>query len=334
MRRPESETRSPLSVHYLSTLRFSDRWLDALRQAAPGVEIRQLTVEDPGQVPADVWAQVDVLHTGSVLPDPRIAPRLRWVQLDTAGIDHLAGHPIWASGAQVTTIGGVSPVPLAEYVIMMVLGVSHRLPDLLEAQRQRDWPSPAERWRRFLPRQVAGSTIVIVGYGRIGREIGRLARALRMEVVGVNRSGAPAGDDVEVVPVSRLASVIGRGDWVVVVTPLTAQTRGLIGAEVLGQLKPGSVLIDVGRGGVVDEDALRRGLDAGRPATAVLDVFAREPLPPSDPLWTHPAVILTPHVSGFAPAYESEVLRLVADNLRRFQSGQPLLNHVDGARGY
>lgn len=324
-----------MGVRYLSTLSFSPSWLARLRACVPDIEVEQHTVTDAAEIDPAIWADVEVLHTGSVLPDPTVAPRLRWVQLDTAGVDHLAGHPVWASPIAVTTIGGVSPVPMAEYVTMMVLAISHHLRELLDGQQRQEWPTAAERWRRYLPRKVPGSTMGIVGYGRIGAEIGRMARALGMDAIGISRSGSDArADGVEVVSTERLPDVASRCDWLVVVAPLTPATRGLVGGEVLRRLPPGAVMIDVARGGVVDEGALLEALDSGALDTAVLDVFAEEPLPAAHPLWSHPRVIATPHVSGFAPDYEHAVFELLVDNLRRYTAGESLRNLVDKERGY
>ncbi len=338
-------------IRYLSTLSFPDDWLDAVRAVSADVAVEQIPADKPSDVPDETWAYVDVLHTSAVLPKPTTAPRLRWVQLDTSGVDHLRDHAMWTAPVEITTIGGVSAVPLAEYAMFAVLGMAHRLPAMLEARARREWPAPVQRWQRFLPAPLDGATIVVLGYGRIGREIGRLARAHGMTVVGVTRTGAPYSpadrdrfahfgrgaadrDPAEVVPVDQLREVLPRADFLTVVTPLTERTRGLVGAAELAALKPGAVLINVARGGVVDETALRAQLDAGNLAGAVLDVFDDEPLPPDSPWWDHPLVLPTPHVAGLAPAYSEQVQQIVVENLRRFLAGEPLLNRVDRARGY
>lgn len=329
----DRERRDDAAVRYLSTLRFSPEWLARLRGAAPTVDVVQIPAQRVTDIDASVWAEVEVLHTGSVIPAPSLAPRLRWVQLDTAGVDHLVGNPIWDTDVAVTTIGGVSPVPMAEYVLMMVLVHSHHLRALLEGQAGHEWPSPTDRWARYLPRRVPGTTMGIVGYGRIGTEIGRVARALGMGVIGVTRSGIASGDD-EIVASSRLLEIAPRCDWLVVVTPLTEETRGLVDAEVIAALPPGAVVINVSRGGVVDETALLAALESDRLAGAVLDVFDEEPLAPESSLWSHPRVLVTPHVSGFAPHYEDAIFELVRENLRRYEAGEVLVNLVDRTRGY
>ncbi|MFT4083748.1 MAG: D-2-hydroxyacid dehydrogenase [Nocardioides sp.] len=334
---------------YLSTLDFDAAWLDLVRSRVPGVEVRQIRAATADDIPDAVWREVEVLHTSAVLPDPGAAPRLRWVQLDTSGVDHVVGTPLWDSRVDITTIGGVSPVPLAEYVICMILGFAHRLPALLQARETRTWPDAQERWRTMLPARLSGATVTIVGYGRIGREIGRLARAHRMDVVGVTRSGAidhardgtqasfgerVDHDGVEVVDPGRLHEVLGRSDYVVVVVPLTTETRGMIDAAALAATKPGATLVNVARGGIVDEEALLAALRSGHLAGAALDVFDVEPLPADSVWWDEPNVFVTPHASGLAPSYAEQVLDIVTSNLARFERGEPLLNLVNRDRGY
>ena len=337
-------------VRYLSTLSFDEDWLARLQAAVPEVEVRQIPARSPAEVPSSVWAEVDVLHTSAVFPAPAAAPSLRWIQLDTSGVDHVSAEPIWASDVAVTTIGGVSPVPLAEYVLWAILGTAHRLPQLRQVTTSREWPDPTSRWQRFLPASLPGATLVVVGYGRIGREIGRLADAFGMKVVGVTRSGsagraeaplladfAPSRhspDPAQIVGPERLQEVAATADYLVVIVPLTPETRNLVDAEVIAGLKPGAAVINVARGGIVDEQALAAALRSGAISGAVLDVFEVEPLPPTATWWDEPNCFVTPHVAGLAPLYSDQVLDLVSSNLRRFVNGEPLLNLVDRERGY
>ncbi|BEP14766.1 D-2-hydroxyacid dehydrogenase [Acidothermaceae bacterium B102] len=338
-------------MRYLSTLGYSTEWLDALRAAVPGLDVQQITADKASDVPDEVWARVDVLHTSTVFPEPAVASRLRWVQLDTSGIDHVRESPQWASPVQITTIGGISPVPLAEYVMFGVLGLAHRLPAMLDVQATRRWPSASVRWEKFLPARIDGATMVILGYGRLGREIGRLAQAHGMSVVGVTRTArlrtpdelalladfgrsGEGSAEVEVVGPERLHEVLGRADYLVVVLPLTAETRGAVGPEAVAALKPGAYVINAARGGIVDEAALLEALRSGAVAGALLDVFDDEPLPPDSPWWSEPHAFVTPHVAGLAPRYYEQVLEIVVGNLRRFADGAPLHNLVDRVLGY
>lgn len=333
-------------INYLCLLPLNVELLGRIRGASEGVEVRQLTEEEATELPPTDWAQVDVLHTSAVVPDPAIATRLRWVQLDTSGVDHLRKHPIWASDIPITTIGGISPVPLAEYVMWAVLGSAHRLPALLEIREQRRWPSPAQRWQHLMPAPVRGATIGIIGYGRIGRELSRLADSFGMHVLGLSRTagqarrgaqyGTPSSNPVnaELLGPDRLQELMARSDYMVVIMPLTDATANMVDATALHAAKVGSVLINAARGGIVDEAALRRELRAGRIRGAVLDVFDDEPLDSEDDWWDESGVFVTPHVSGLAPAYETGVGDIVCENLGRFRRGDELMNLVDRIRGY
>ncbi|MFF7331860.1 D-2-hydroxyacid dehydrogenase [Streptomyces sp. NPDC090306] len=348
---------TPAPVHYLSTLSFPDRWLDELRTRHPGLQVTQVRADSAAEVPGEVWRRTEILHTGAVFPGRTAdVPNLRWIQLDTSGADHLRGTTAWDLPVPLTSIGGISPVPMAEYVMMMLLGLAHRLPRAVDIQRGGRWPSLAERWNTLMPRQLRGATVGIVGYGRIGKEIGRLAGQFGLTVLGLKRgrgtrageffdgTGAPgtgttatAGADThaaELYTPAELHAFLARCDYLVVTCPLTDETRGMIDAAALGHLKDGAMVVNVSRGGIVDETALRDALRSGRVAGAALDVFDEEPLPAGHPWWDEPNVLLTPHVAGFAPDYERQTLELVSANVARFLDGRELLNLVDRAHGY
>lgn len=337
---------APTPVHYLSTLSFPDWWLDRLRVRHPGLTVTQIHAESPADVPDEVWRRTEILHTGSVFPESaEAAPRLRWVQLDTSGADHLKGTSAWDLPVPLTSIGGISPVPMAEYVMMTLLGLAHRLPRAIAIQQGGVWPSLDERWNTLMPRRLRGATVGVVGYGRIGQEIGRLAGQFGMTVLGLKRGrgtrsgeffGSPATDaaQAELYTPDALHAFLGRCDYLVVTCPLTEETRGMIDASALDALKDGAMVINVSRGGIVDEDALRAGLRSGRVAGAALDVFDEEPLPDGHFWWREPGVLLTPHVAGFAPDYEEQTLELVGTNVERYLTGRELVNLVDRTHGY
>jgi phosphoglycerate dehydrogenase-like enzyme len=227
---------------------------------------------------------------------------------------------------------------MAEYVMAMVLGFAHRLPVAARMRSRRHWPEDGERWELYRPLHVPGSRMAIVGYGRVGAGIAEAAAAFGIEVVGVSRTGARSyGREVpgvRVVGVRALDEALAGAHWLVVCAPGTPKTMGLIGAEQLAALAPGAHVIDVARGGVVDEAALQEALGAGRLAGAALDVFAEEPLPGDSPWWDHPAVLPTPHIAGLAPDYEERVLALFKENVARYLEGRPLINVVDRQLGY
>ena len=361
-----SSPRHPL--RYLSTLRFGDDFLDRLRAVSPALSVQQVPAAAAADIPTELWAQVEVLHTSGVLPPAGAAPALRWVQLDTSGVDHVRSEWLWHSDIAITTLGGVGPVAMAEYVMFSVLGLAHRLPALVKSRRRRRWPAPADSASIFTPLPVRGTTMVILGYGRIGQEVARLAVPFGIRVVGVTRTGVtePAAAEhrydgrwvasrpaaltvraaeaagavtsedgaVTVVGQDRLDEALGVADWVVVVLPRTPETIGLINAARLATFKPGAVLVNASRGGIVDEGALLDCLRRGTLGGAMLDVFDSEPLGAESAWWREPGVFLTPHVAGLTPDYAAHVEHIVTENLSRFLAGRPLLNVVDRAKGY
>lgn len=343
---------APLEV--LVTVEQPPEFLEAVQRVVPGTVVHHLPVdpeslaarEDPlSVVPADLLAAAEVIYTSSVLPGAEVAPRLRWVQLDTSGIDHVRHTPLWdRREVAITTLGGVSPAPLAEWVMMMVLAHAHHLRATETLGRSGTWPTREERWQGLMPRNLRESTLAVVGFGRIGQEVARLARAFGMRVTAVRR-GTPEPstlrfgaeqpvDGVVEAPLAALTSVLAEADYVVLTVPLTPQTQNLFDARLLATLKPGAVLVNGSRGGVVEEAALVPLLDDGSIDLYASDVFETEPLPAGHPFWGHPRVVVTPHVAGFAPDYLQAVTRLVTDNLRRYAAGEPLLNQADRERGY
>ncbi|MBA3416777.1 MAG: D-2-hydroxyacid dehydrogenase [Chloroflexia bacterium] len=351
-------------VNVLSTMAFPDEWLERVRTVSPRLTVTQYTAATAAEVPAALWRETDVLYTGSALPDPSQAPRLRWVQLDTSGVDHVQTTGLWATGVEFTTLNGVAPSNMAEFAVMMMLAFGHRLRLMVELQGRREWPTFQERWDRFMPSELRGATVGIVGYGSIGREIGRLAHALGMRVLAMRRSGTGAGagagagaglgegataretyripslaqttnpEPDRVFLPAQLAEMLPECDYVVLIVPYTAATRHMIDERALRAMKPSAVLVNLARGGVVDETVLVRALREGWIAGAALDVFEEEPLPADHPLWSMPNVLISPHVAGLTPHYHERVMGVFAANLQRFLDDQPLLNRVDRERGY
>jgi phosphoglycerate dehydrogenase-like enzyme len=221
--------------------------------------------------------------------------------------------------------------PIAEYVLMMILAVSRRLPSLLELQSERTW-QPLES------RELGDITVGIVGLGSIGSAVAELASAFGCRVIATRRRGgdpdAPAPGVDRVLPAEGLPELLAESDFVVLAAPLTPETAGLFGDAAIARLKPGAWVINIARGELVDERALARALRDGRLAGAVLDTFAEEPLPPGSPLYDLPNVILTPHTSWSSTRVMDRSVELFCDNLRRFAAGQPLRNVVDPSAGY
>ncbi|GAB4538091.1 MAG: D-2-hydroxyacid dehydrogenase [Anaerolineae bacterium] len=331
-------------VYVLSTLSFPDELLDRLREVSPRVVVRQHNAPSADDVPAELWDDVEVLYTMSALPDPARAPNLRWVQLHSAGVNHVLDTPLWASDILITTVSGIHAPTMAEYTLMMMLAFAHRLRRMLDYQARGEWPSG--RWQKFVPQELRGATLGIVGYGNIGQEIGRLAHAFGMRVLGVRRRQARNQLKYELPELGgghepdqwyspdQLPQMLAVCDYVALTVPYTTATHHLIDEGALRAMKPTAVLINIARGAVVDEAALVRALREGWIAGAALDVFEREPLPEDSPLWTMENVILSPHVAGFSPHYDERATTLFAENLRRYLAGEALINQVEREREY
>lgn len=284
-----------------------------------------------------ILQRTEVLLCNPIIPEDLLqrAPALRWLQLSSAGIDRLAGTPIVRSELTITTASGIHAATISEYVIGMMIAFAKRLPDALRSQSE-------SAWRPYWPAELEGQTVGIVGAGNIGARVGLVAKAMRMRVLGIRRSlerrttGEEAGDPNvdELLPPGDLHYLLQESDYVVLATPLTPETRGMIGADELALMKPTAVIVNIARGAVIDEQALIAALKEKRIAGAGLDVFSQEPLPPESDLWGLENVIMTPHISGGTPRYMERVVGLFCDNLRRYVDGEELVNVVDSERGY
>jgi phosphoglycerate dehydrogenase-like enzyme len=257
------------------------------------------------------------------------APNLAWIHSFSAGIDRVATPVVRERGLMVTNARGVFSRPIAEYVVMMCLAIARRLPQLLELQRERTW-------QPLRGRELGSLTVGIVGYGSIGSEVARMLAPFETRIVATRRHAERRADEsnVELFGFDRLGDVLRASDVVVVAAPLTEETAGMIGAEQLLQMREDAWLINVARGRLLDEVALRRALESGTIAGAVLDVFTDEPLPDDSPLYATPNLIITPHTSWSSDRVVDRSIGLFTDNLRRFAEGEPLHNVVDLEAGY
>lgn len=276
---------------------------------------------------ADVFFDFDWLDPGS-LPDR--APGLRWIQATSAGIGGFMQRTgLDRSGLAVTTAAGIHAVPLAEFALTGALHFVKGIPDLLSRQR-------ARHWERYTTRALAGQRVLVVGLGGIGRKVAQSFAALGVDVWGLGRDGA----EYQVPTVSRviyrddLNETLPQIDVLVLACPLTSQTEGMIGAAQVALLKPDAVVVNISRGQLIDQAALTEALRDGKIAGACLDVFAAEPLPPGDPLWSLDNVILSPHSASTVATENAELTDLFIDNLTRFVSGAPLRNLYNPVRGY
>ena len=285
---------------------------------------------------APILRETEVLLSNPIVPDDIVerAPALRWLQLTSAGVDRLLNSPVVQSRVTVTTASGIHAVPISEYVIGAMLAFAKGLPKAFRAQQER-------AWRPFWPDELEDKTVGVLGVGAIGARVVKLAKALDMRVLALRRSaerrmtGEEAGMEVdEMLPPSDLPYLLAESDYVVVALPLTPESREMIGEAELRAMKPNAVIVNIGRGAIIDEQALVRALKEGWIAGAALDVFQQEPLSGESELWGLDNVILTPHISGGTPRYMERAVALFCDNLRRYLEDEPLRNVVDPARGY
>jgi phosphoglycerate dehydrogenase-like enzyme len=262
---------------------------------------------------SDVWAD---------------AGSLEWIHVAAAGVDTLLFDELAASDVVVTNARGVFDRPIAEFVLASILAQLKQLHVSRDLQRERVW-------RHRETETLATQRALVVGTGAIGREIGRVLRSLGVQVRGAGRTARTNDPDFdEVVDSARLVDHVGWADHVVVVAPLTDATRGLVDRAVLAAMRPGAHLVNVGRGPIVDEQALLEALESGRLGAASLDVFSTEPLPSDNPLWDHPSVVISPHMSGDFVGWRDTLARQFVDNAERWLAGLPLVNVVDKRLGF
>ncbi len=303
--------------------------------AAPGLEI--LVMDKEGVIrldgieispddaaPTMAWANHEIFLSPAArdfFVTMLKAPALAWVQSAAAGFDNPAFGELVRKGAKLSTSHGQA-VGIADYVMAGVLDHFQRGPERRAAQSAHVW------WREGF-REVAGTTWLVIGFGAIGQGVARRAQAFDARVVGVRRDPSPSPFAERIVGLTALPEELANADVVVLSIPLSTHTRHIADAAFFDAMKPGSVLVNVGRGGLVDEAALLTALDRGVPAHAVLDVFETEPLPADSPFWDHPRVSLTGHCSGVTGGENRRNQALFLDNLERFAKGAPLLNVAD-----
>ena len=248
------------------------------------------------------------------------SPGLRWLQSGAAGFDHPIFGQIVQQGTRLTTSHGQA-LGIAEYVLAGVL-------DALQRGSERRAAQAGRRWERLPFREVNRSNWLIVGFGAIGKAVADRARAFGAHVTGVRRATAPDASADRIASLADLPALLPESDVVVLCCPLTAETQHLANAAFFSAIKQDAIFVNVGRGGLVDEQALLAALDRGELGRAVLDVFQTEPLPPDSPFWAHPRISLTPHASGMSNGNAPRNDEIFLENLRRYLAGEALLNEV------
>lgn len=332
--------------HVLITAAFPSQLVDKIRAVSPNLQIEQRTLPN-GRWPEDWVTEAEVYYAYGAVPPLTKAPNLQWVQTHYAGVDSLQSSDLWGSDTLITTASGVHAANMAQYALTQILAWAHRVPNWFNYKQTKSWAR--NRWETFVPQELGGKTLGILGYGSIGRELARLAKPFGMKILVTKRDArqlketgyaAPGQGDPEgtlpdrVYPSEATRSMVAECDFVVITLPLTERTHYLFDDELFKAMKQNAYLVNIGRGAIINESALVRALRKNWLGGVGLDVFETEPLPEDSPLWEMNNVIMTPHVSGFTPHYDERATDIFAENMRRYLAGEPLLNLVNREEGY
>jgi len=254
------------------------------------------------------------------------ATSARWVSTHAAGVDHYPIDLLAERNLILTNGAGVNAPPIAEFVVLCVLSAAKSFPFFAVASDRREWPThrpPAD--------ELDGARALVLGYGEVGRGVGERLRAFGVRVTGVRRTPS---EEPDIIGPDEWRARLGEFDYILVTAALTGETRHMLGADEFDRMRPSAWIVNVSRGALVDHGALAESLAAGRPRGAYLDVTEPEPLPAEHPLWRTPNVLISGHSAGRSPRSQQRYASMFLDNLRRFQSGEPLLNLVDYSAGY
>jgi phosphoglycerate dehydrogenase-like enzyme len=310
--------------------KLREEWLAQVQAIAPDMHVLVTRDRD------EVEAALDEIEIAAVSFPHDLLPRarsLRWLQQWAAGADWLLRHPEAVElDFVLTSTSGMHAIQIAEHVFAFLLAFARGLHRAVRLQERREWIPQSQHPGLF---ELDGKTMVLIGVGAIGERTARVARVFGMRVLGVRRNPEKSVSGVEAMAgPDRLLEILPEADFVVVTAPLTSETRGIIGERELRAMKPTAYLVNIGRGGTVNESALVRALREGGIAGTGLDVFETEPLPEDSPLWKMENVVITSHYAGLTPVYDERAMAIFLDNLRRYRAGEPLRNVVDKRLGY
>jgi phosphoglycerate dehydrogenase-like enzyme len=311
----------------LLTGRVSEELLGAVRETAPELEI--VTGEQVRREPG-ILEEIEIVYGGLGREQIARAKRLRWMQLQGAGVNGLLSPEMLAHPVRITNASGIHAEPITEHFFGMLLTLTRRLHRAWDGQRNREW------WRPEMEEvgRIAGRTLGVLGVGAIGSHAARVGAGFGMRVVGLRRTGAPAPCVERMYGAGELEPFLREADVVFCTLPLTPATTRLLDARAFAWMKRGAIVANIGRGATLDTEALVRALRSGHLGGALLDVTDPEPLPEEHPLWSMENVLLTAHYSGAHAGYEERAASIFLDNLRRYLAGEPLVNEVDKSEGY
>jgi D-2-hydroxyacid dehydrogenase (NADP+) len=328
-----AETKLVICVwHPFTEWRPKPSMTEGIRKRWPEMRVVHLPNYDhlPEELP-----DTDIFVGYSVRADQlKNAKKLKWIHSTATGVAQLMYPQLQDSGIMVTNPSGIFSVPMAEHTMGLLLALARNFPDSVRGQDRARW-AQQEIWDKQPLTEVNGQVLLIVGYGSVGREVAKRAKAFDMRVWGITRSGAGELAYLEkIFAAAQLHEALEAADYVLICAPETAETKHLIGAAEISQMKRGARLINVGRGSLLDEAALVQALESGALGGAALDVAQTEPLPAESPLWKAPNLFITPHTSGVSDRLWDRQTTILIELLERWFDGRELFNRVDFARGY
>ena len=316
---------------FINDVTLNEQTLERIRQIAPEAEIIIIKNKQDWEQRADeLTSKTEVVFGRLPFARYRELPNLRWVQQDFAGTDWLLNFPdLIEKDFILTNASGVHAIPIAEHILAMMLALARDFPYSFRKQRNHQWG------RRGRVIELEGTTLGVIGLGKIGEKTAEKAKGLNMKVLATRRNPERSSPYVDrMYGTEGLQDLLSQSDWVVIAAPMTPETRGMIGEKELRSMKKSAHIINIARGSIIQEKVLIKALQEGWIAGAGLDVFEKEPLPEDSPLWDMENVIITGHFAGSTPFYFERVLEIFLENLRRYRSGEPLINVVDKQRGY
>lgn len=336
-------------VDVLVTIDFDQAILDRFQAISSDIHLRVHPAEKERDIPNRAWQNAEAVFTDFFLPSLTLNTKIKWIHSFFSGVDNLLQSPYLQAHPDVvlTNSSGIHAAKIGEWVVGMMLTMAHHVPALIWHQSNAKWPE--DRYTSLLPQELSTSTVGILGYGRIGREIARLCKAFGANVLATKRDvrqpenegytlpgkGDPDGNLADrLYPPQATAFMIKDCDFVVITLPLTDETHHFFDERLFKAMKSNAFLINIGRGGIVKEDVLLDALNNGKIGGAVFDVFEQEPLPPESPLWKAKNLIISPHVSGNMLDYQKKAAAIFEENLRRYLEDRPLINVVNRELGY
>jgi len=296
-----------------------------LAEHFPDVDV--ISLNSPEEFEA---AAPDIEYLFALLPFRGLwerAPKLKLIQIISTGVDSLLPAPDLPEHVKISNARGAHGTQMGEFALMMMLDFAKNMPRIRQQQADREWTM-------FMPTNLQGKTCGIIGLGAVGEAIAERAAAMGMRVIATQRNPKNSPHVEQIYSADDTALVTEQSDYLVLVVPLTDDTRGLYDADMIARMKPDAVMINLSRGGIVDEDAIATALRDGKIRGAAIDVFEQEPLPQDHPLWDVPNTIITPHMAAADLAYVPNVVQVLAENIRRVDKGETLVNEVDRYRGY